>query len=306
VGITSMIRHPIRTVSGDVRLLQVLGTLSRAGLVPDSLRRRLGPKVPMAFGLRARGARFRYGFVPGDSIGRSLFWHGVRGYEPETVKVFTAIARSASWLLDIGANTGLFALLACAANPDIETMAFEPLPTTAERLRRNIELNDWEARCTVRVCAVSDAEGTSAFHVPPGLYPDMASLGATGWRGLAGEVIQVPTTTVDAGAATTAGPGLIKIDVEGHEDKVLRGAAATLQRCRPVVVVECNPEGPYEAVEQILIAQGYALYHLRARGPVAVGQILPDARDIGRPRARNFLALPQEKDIASFGLSPAV
>jgi hypothetical protein len=63
------------------------------------------------------GETLLYRSTPNDAIGRSLYWRGLEGYEPETVGPFLEFARRARVVLDVGAKTGLFALLAAAVNP---------------------------------------------------------------------------------------------------------------------------------------------------------------------------------------------
>jgi len=53
----------------------------------------------------------------------------------------------------------------------------------------------------------------------------------------------------------------------------------------PTIVVECNPDGPFSAVEAILTRFGYRFFHLREEGPVAVNRIIPDESE----RYRNHL-----------------
>lgn len=57
---------------------------------------------------------FRYSRADGDAIGRSLYWRGTQEWEPTTVRPFLALARRSRRFLDIGANTGLYTLLATA------------------------------------------------------------------------------------------------------------------------------------------------------------------------------------------------
>jgi len=202
-------------------------------------------------------------------------------------------------VLDIGANTGFYTLLACAANPKARVTAFEPVPATIEALRSNIALNGFEGRCQTVSCAVADAVGRAAFHVPFGTTPDMASLGRTGWLGIAGEVTEVATTTIDAAVGHSGHLDLVKVDVEGHEDVVLKGGLRTLDACRPALILECNPEGPYRMVEEILLEHDYDIYHLRTEGVLPVKTIRPDRRD-DPDRGRNFLAYPSEQPLPSF------
>ncbi len=286
----------VRTALKVASLRQLLGLASRHGMMPATVRCHLPVVGETVFRVSGCGSGFRYLLRPGDTIGTQLFWGGWQAWEPETVSVFSMLVRDAKHFVDVGANTGLFSLLACALNPTVRVTAFEPVPTTASILRSNIALSGWQQRCAVEQAAVADAVGAAEFNVPPGVAPDMASLGADGWLGVKGETLTVTTTTIDAAIGPDEPPDLIKIDVEGHEDKVLAGAKGTLAEERPLVVVECNPEGPFAAVDRLLREHSYEVYHLRLDGVRLVQSVKPDERN-DPLRGRNFLAVPSEQEL---------
>ena len=158
---------------------------------------------------------FTYRSTPNDAIGRSLYWRGLEGYEPETVGPFLEFARRARVVLDVGANAGLFALLAAAVNPMSQVFAFEPLPRLCDAVRANVHLNGWPNRVHVLAEAVTDRVGTAPFHVPRADAPTSASLNEGGFRGLDGDIISVPTTRLDATLGSDMPVDLVKVDVEG-------------------------------------------------------------------------------------------
>jgi FkbM family methyltransferase len=130
-------------------------------------------------------------------------------------------------------------------------LAFEPAPFIWERAQRNIELNQWHTRCQVRRMAVSDFKGRAMFHIPHHLpFPCSASLSPDGFRGLAGETIEVAVKTADAAGGARVDP--VKIDVENFEHKVLEGMHGLLRSFGPAIVLECNADGPYTAISDVL------------------------------------------------------
>jgi len=241
---------------------------------------------------------FRYRAVREDAIGRALHWKGGDAFEPETLWVFCQLARRANVVLDVGANTGIYALAACAANPKAQVIAFEPVPEVFAILSDNVSINNWADRCILSQCAVADFVGTTEFHVPYDELPSSASLHRDGFHGYPGQLIQRQATTIDRFVHEREQIDLVKIDVEGFEDKVLHGMRDVLALHRPSIVVECNPDGPYAAVQQILFEYGYQLYHLRGEGPKAVTSIVPDREE----RHRNFLCIA--RGLQEVGLSP--
>ena len=254
-------------------LREVLRMLSLAGFLPSAIWKRL--PVEVVFPVKLPDGRFFfYSATANDVIARALYWRGLRDWESETIPVFYRLAQSAEIVLDIGANTGFYTLLACTANPRARVIAFEPVPRVYEKLLEHISLNHFEDRCEVYQTAVSNFVGTAKMHIPPEDLPTSASLNPKGFRGFDGILQQVPVTTIDAvvGERTV---DLVKIDVEGFEPQVLEGMQMTLQRCRSALFIECLPDGPYQQVEEMLKVQGYQIYALTRKGPVNVERVIP-------------------------------
>lgn len=165
--------------------------------------------------------------------------------------------------LDIGANQGLYSILA-ARNPACRGVyAFEPIPTTANRLRRNLDLNAVASRVTVVEAAISDRVGSAVIHVA-GQHTGGASLRGHG---------AVPGTTpvevrlIDANALRPllqSGdlPLVVKVDVEGHEVEVLReliraGLADRMQS----IFYECDEDWVRpDEIEAMLRQAGFAQF----------------------------------------------
>ena len=265
--------------------------MSRFGFLPAAVWRRL--PVDLTFHVDVPGGEtLLYRSTPNDAI----YWRSLQGHEAETVGPFLEIARHACVVFDVGANTGIFSLLAGAVNPMLQVVAFEPLPRLCDAVRANVHLNGWPHRVRVLAEAVSDRVGTAPFHVPRADVPTSASLNQGGFRGLDGDIISVPATRLDATLGSDMPVDLVKVDVEGFEDRVLKGMFGILSRWRPATVVECNPHGPHCDVEQILGDELYVFYHLGPRGPERKPHPLPDDTE----RCRNYLCLPIERS-ARFG-----
>ena len=76
------------------------------------------------FRLSGCGLALRYDLGPDDCIGNILYWGGLRRFEPATLPIFIRFARSSRGVLDVGANVGIYSLLACAANCDSAVTAW--------------------------------------------------------------------------------------------------------------------------------------------------------------------------------------
>lgn len=191
--------------------------------------------------------RCRYGFrgVPMDFQGRSLrLDEALRRMSPQTeAEVQKTICRElhpGEVMVDVGANLGLHALLgASCVGPGGHVYAFEPVPTNCRFLERHIALNDFGTRMTLIPKAVADvAGGTLELHGAQDGITFAASLGKAGAPGV---TIKVPVTTLDEALAQRPKPvRLIKIDVEGAEQLVIKGARQILVKDRPLLLIEVH------------------------------------------------------------------
>lgn len=271
----------------------VQGPLRRAcnvGMVPKFLWRSLSIKQTFPIQFESTPP-FKYSSVPGDAIGSSLFWGRATQFEAETVNIFVRLAKACRCFFDIGANTGIFSLIACAANPHIAVVAFEPVPDIFAHLTNNLRVNGWEGRCVAINEAIADKMGEAYFHVPTGSVPTSGSLNVKGFRGNRGNLLPVRVTTVDKVVETIAKPDLVKVDVEGFEDKVLEGMTNVLREEAPIMIVECLPDGPHKVFEPMLTRLGYHYFHLTNGKLQAMSTIEPDPNE----EYRNYLFVPPTK-----------
>jgi FkbM family methyltransferase len=128
--------------------------------------------------------------------------------------------REGDLFLDIGANVGTYTILAsgiCRAT----TWAFEPDPETAKHLRRNVALNGLDTVVEVHECAVGSFDGEVPFSLGLDTMNKVARPGDDNVR-----VVRQKQLDLVVGEAR---PAMLKIDVEGYEENVLRGATNTLQ-----------------------------------------------------------------------------
>ena len=282
-------RHVVRALMAKPIALRSAKVLVKAGIIPRPIWRML--PVDATFSVGIGEARFLYRSSAYDSIGRILFWAGPPYWEFESTRIFSTLCRHSNLVLDIGANTGIYTLLALSANPDSQVVAFEPVPELRKYLMNNLEANGYSDRCVIQNCAVSDTEGRTKFHVPDLPLPTTSSLHSDGFRGIAGQLIDVDVKTVDNVIAEDQTIDLVKLDIEGFEDRALKGMTRILGRDKPIIMLECNPDGPAREIEYLLRPFGYSFFHLRAAGPVPTDNIDPDEEC----HFRNFLCVPANK-----------
>jgi FkbM family methyltransferase len=153
---------------------------------------------------------------------------------------FRACLQPGDTALDVGANVGAYALLfAQWVTPTGRVLAFEPAPDTFDALRRHAALNGVDGVLDARRVALSDGAGTASF-AADGISGANRLRGA----GEGGGGMAVETASLDElCAAENLSPRLVKVDVEGAELAVLRGARETIRRMgdRMALFVELHP-----------------------------------------------------------------
>lgn len=169
------------------------------------------------FDVAVRGIHLR--LHPGDNVGERKFLFMPQFFDPEEMALLSQRLPRDGTFVDIGANVGLYTLNAARfLGPAGRILAVEPGPEAARRLRFNLSLNRTDAAITHADCAIGAEEGVM------GLYLDDSNLGGSSLvrdhggkstpvrvRPLIGVLAEVGITRID----------LLKIDIEGAEDKAL-------------------------------------------------------------------------------------
>ena len=159
-------------------------------------------------------------------------------YERTETMLLTQLAARARTFVDAGANVGYYSLTLAQAAPHLLVCSIEPASDTRARLIRNIELNSLQERITVVATAVGDENGAALLYKPDAtgnvgasladLHPDEAS-----------KTESVGVRLLDDVVENFVGQErnvLMKMDVEGAEERALKGASQTLGACFAVVV----------------------------------------------------------------------
>ena len=200
-----------------------------------------------------------------------IMWTGE--YEPPLIR-FLETHNTDGWTcFDVGANVGAVALaLAMYVGNSGKVFAFEPGPPNIVRLRNNFRLNpSLLDRTEIIEYGVGDIAGESWWAEEDG-NPGNALLSDQGTH-------KIPVTTLDSFIAKR-GIGrvdFVKIDVEGMELQVMRGAAETLRRFRPAVYFETLPRylhsskgATFGEIQNFLVGGlGYGLYRLHNSGELS-------------------------------------
>lgn len=165
-------------------------------------------------------------------------WAG--SYERELVHLFKRVLTPGMTVLDLGANIGYFSVLAAGLVGNTgQVYAFEPDARCFARLKKNLSAFSWAQAHSI---AVGDQPGTARFY-----YRQKGD--ETGWGSLllgkdnaSSLETLVPVMSLDAWTCEQAigRVDFIKMDVEGGEYRVLKGAEVLLSQHRPIIVAELN------------------------------------------------------------------
>lgn len=183
----------------------------------------------------------------GDGIGLHVAGYRLARtpFEEGEWKLVRRALKAGATFIDVGANQGFYTILASRlVGSQGRVVAFEPAPSERRKLQRNLRIN----RCdnvTVEASAVGARTGESTFHFVLGHQGSYSGLGETADDVTAPQQsITVPLTTLDSYAAAhgLAAMDVLKLDVEGGELDVLRGAELLLRRSRPLVLCEVSEQ----------------------------------------------------------------
>ena len=178
-------------------------------------------QVGKAIGARralVRVGPIRFYCYPGNASASAAWYFGLPEWDEMTFLL--RYLRDGDWFIDVGANVGIYTLLAASRGPGVRVTAIEPDSETFTRLGENVELNRF-SNVGLISAAVGGAEGTAVFTVGRDTENRLARAGES-------QVATLPMTTLDRVAGADR-PALIKIDVEGSELSVLQGARDILK-----------------------------------------------------------------------------
>ena len=199
--------------------------------------------------------------------------------------------------LDIGAHHGVYSVVAAkklGANGVVA--AFEPSVREYRRLRMHLRLNRLgsvraeplalgSAACTQKFFQITNGDNTRGGFRPPASEDRVSEISVETVR-LDDYVSQFPLARVD----------FVKLDVEGGEREVLRGASSVLSKFRPILICEVldatTQAWGYKAREiiQMLESFDFAWFDIRSNG-----SIVPHKIREHYPEIRNYVAVPKEK-----------
>jgi FkbM family methyltransferase len=238
---------------------------------------------------------------------RALLKSGISGFEPFSLGLWTALAKQSRLVVDIGAYTGIYSLIAAAANPNIRVVAFEPSPTTFGRLITNIIANRADARIAPVNFGASSRSGHLDLLLHGGVYVMSSgesleqSIHSRAWATKRVQTVSADEILIDwklfypsdltLSLDNHSVVDLIKIDVEGHEESTLEGLKRVIARDKPTMFIEILEESKLPKILQTL--KDYDACWIDERGSLSRERV-PGALNtlfIHRERRDHFTAL---------------
>jgi FkbM family methyltransferase len=182
-----------------------------------------------------------------------IFWMGWKhNWEKESIKVWGKLCKDSQIILDIGANTGIYSLVAKTINPNSKVYAFEPELFFYDMLQKNNSLNNFDIQSYPK--AISNYDGDIIIEAFSGQSKSFTVDSIT----LDTFIKQNEIKKID----------LIKIDVETHEPKVLEGFLNHLSTLLIEILNNDIAEIVYNQVREL----GYLYFNIDERGNGSIRQ----------------------------------
>ena len=185
-----------------------------------------------------RGTKFILGALAGEGGGASVYFNGM---ETEQTAAMLAELGDGKVFFDIGANVGYYTVLASrSVGRSGSVVAFEPVVRNLVFLQQHVNLNKAD-NVKILPFALSDKSSIASFSL--GQNSAMGHLAASNGENnaISNNLVYVPTVSLDEIAAKlNLAPDVMKIDVEGAEMEVFRGARETLKKAKPTIFLSTH------------------------------------------------------------------
>jgi FkbM family methyltransferase len=214
------------------------------------------------FKVKVNSKRSFYLMHFGAKVENEIFWKGLYGlWERQSLKIWTALSEECKYIFDIGANTGVYAILAKTVNPQSSVYAFEPVNRVFRRLIQNINLNGYEIHA--HNIGLSNFDGSGIIYDPgtEHIYSVTINKNLLAKNQFATEV-RVDVCRFDTWFEKLNIPSvdLVKIDVETHEPEVIEGMLGLIMKFQPTIIIEVLNESIAAKLNILLGKMDYVIY----------------------------------------------
>lgn len=271
---------------------QVFSLLKKIGL-PENVFKHLYFKG--VFNVSVDGNNFKI-LHQGYQIENQLFWKGINDcWEKNSLKIWKDLSAKSNVIFDIGANTGVYSLIAKTVNKNASVYAFEPFPAICKTLTRNADLNQYDIHCNCT--AVSNYKGEGLIYSGNPNFAYSVTVNKNLWADEKAIKIPINTTTLkDYIEEQNIGRiDLMKIDVETHEPEVMEGFAGYFSKFKPIILIEILNEEVAKRLSVFFPKDCFEFYNIdEQKGIIRVSKLT-------KSELFNFLVVPNEKaDLFNF------
>ena len=200
-------------------------------------------------------------------IENEIFWNGIYSFDESiSIQLWEKLSQSADFIIDIGANTGIYSLLAQATNPRAKVLAFEPIERVRKKLQANVLLNKFPIE--ISGFAISDIDGAQLICDDLNLeHPYSTTLN----KNFAEEIFstidtyEIEIRTLDGLIPSDSVENsllLIKVDVEQHESYAIKGMLELIQNARPIILIEILTQEIGDEIFSHIKNLNYAYYRI--------------------------------------------
>ena len=201
-----------------------------------------------------------YGF----QIENEIFWTGLNnGYEKESLKIWIKLCEKCDTIIDIGANTGVYSLIAKSINSNANVYAFEPVNRVYKKLVNNLKLNNYDIIAIEK--AISNKNGIGIIYdtLTDHIYSVTVNKNLT-HPGTKVVETTINTITLDSFIKNNfiKEVSLLKIDVETHEAEVLEGFKEYLYIYTPTILIEILNDEVGKKVQDLMNGLEYLYFNI--------------------------------------------
>ena len=229
----------------------------------------------------------------GQELENEIFWNGLsEGWEKESLKIWQKLSKESRVILDIGSNSGVYALISETVNPNGQVFAFEPVKRVFQKLEKNISLNKLNIKAFELALSNKDGEATIYDKPTDHIYSVTVNQDTSANKSDSIPVkINIQRLDSFIESQDLDSIDLMKLDVEFHEPEVLEGMGHYLKKFRPAILVEILTDETGERVEEYIDSLNYVYYNIdEDLGPMRQERITSS-------KGYNFLLLPSERSL---------
>ncbi len=229
----------------------------------------------------------------GAKVENEIFWEGIFGsWEKESLKLWSKLCRDLNYIFDVGANSGVYSLMAKSLNIRSNVYAFEPIERVFNRLVYNNEINHYDI--SAFNIGLSNYNGEAFFYDPETehVYSIIINETIETYQNKDFKRKKVNVNCFDTWFIENniLGFDLIKIDVETYEPEVIEGMMNSIIRFRPLVIIEVLNDEIANKLNNLFKELNYQYYDINeSNGVKKIHTILKSS-------SYNLFLCPNEKE----------